>query len=400
PMPNPMWKHHDLQPSYDVVIIGGGAHGLATAYYLATRHGITNVAVLEQKYIGYGASGRNTAILRSNYRTEAGVRFYDQSLKLYETLSQELDFNLMFSPQGHFTLGHSTASMAALTTRAGVNQALGVESYMVTPAEIKHMVPEIDISDRPRYPIQGALYHPPGGIIRHDAVVWGFARGSDRRGVHIHQLTEVQDILTENGRITAVQTNRGTIRCGSVVSAVAGWTTEVCRKVGVKLPLVTHPLQAFVTQGLKPWLHHVIVSSTLHIYLSQSDRGELVCGGAVDSFPQYTLRSTLDVLESYATHVLELFPILHNVKIQRQWAGMCDMTPDYAPILSGVEPLSNFFITCGWGTWGFKASPASGYNMAEMVATGQTPAQISAFRCDRFQTNRLLGEKAAASVGS
>ncbi|HEY9735727.1 MAG TPA: FAD-dependent oxidoreductase, partial [Trichocoleus sp.] len=329
-MPEPMWRSHDLKDAYDVVIIGGGAHGLATAYYLATRHGITNVAVLEQKYVGFGASGRNTAILRSNYRTPEGIRFYNQSLMLYENLAQELDFNLMFSQQGHFTLGHTSASMAALTTRAEMNKAEGVDSYMVTPAEIKRMIPEIDISSKPRHPIMGALYHPPGGIIRHDAVVWGFARGADRQGVHIHQLTQAEDILTEGDRIIGVKTNRGTIGCGTLISATAGWSSEICRLVGLKLPITTHPLQAFVTQGLKPWLHHVVVSSTLHIYLSQSDRGELVCGGAIDSFPQYTLRSTLDVLESYAMHVLELFPLLHNIKVQRQWAGMCDMTPDYA----------------------------------------------------------------------
>jgi sarcosine oxidase subunit beta len=399
-MPKQMWRSHDLRPSYDVVIVGGGAHGLATAYYLATRHGITNVAVLEQKYIGYGASGRNTAILRSNYRTEAGVRFYNQSLKLYEDLAQELDFNLMFSQQGHFTLGHTTSSMAALTTRAEVNKAMGVNSYMVTPREIKQMIPEIDISERPRYPVLGALYHPPGGIIRHDAVVWGFAGGADRQGVHIHQLTRVEDVLTEGDRVTGVKTNRGTIHCGKLVSAVAGWSSELCRNVGIKLPLTTHPLQAFVSQGLKPWLHHVVVSSTLHIYLSQSDRGELVCGGAVDSVPQYAMRSTLEAMESYAAHVLELFPMLHNIKIQRQWAGMCDMTPDYAPIMSAVNEFCNLFITCGWGTWGFKASPASGYNMAELVATDKPPETIQAFRCDRFLGNRLVGEKAAASVGS
>lgn len=399
-LPQPLWRNHDLKAAYDVVIVGGGAHGLATAYYLATRHGITNVAVLEQKYVGFGASGRNTAILRANYRTPEGIRFYHQSLKLYETLAQALDFNLMFSQQGHFTLGHSPASMTALTTRAEMNKVEGVDSYLVTPAEIKRMIPEIDVSDRPHHPILGALYHPPGGIIRHDAVVWGFARGADRCGVHIHQLTEVESVVCQGDRITAVNTNRGTIGCGMLVSATAGWSSELCRLVGIKLPITTQPLQAFVTQGLKPWLHHVVVSSTLHIYLSQSDRGELVCGGAVDSFPQYTLRSTLDVLESYAMHLLELFPMLHNIKVQRQWAGMCDMTPDYAPILSPLEAYKNLYITCGWGTWGFKAAPASGYNMAEMVASGSIPERIRPFSYDRFLKNQLLGEKAAASVGS
>lgn len=399
-MPQPMWRSHDLQPRYDVVIVGGGAHGLATAYYLATRFGVTNVAVLEQKYVGYGASGRNTAILRANYRTPEGIRFYNQSLTLYQTLAQELDFNLMFSQQGHFTLGHTTASMAALTTRAAYNQADRVDSYMVTPPEIKEMIPEIDISDHPRYPIMGALYHPPGGIIRHDAVVWGLARGADRQGVHIHQLTQVEDILSQGDRIIGVKTNRGLVHCGALVSATAGWSSQLCRRVKIRLPIVTHPLQAFVSQGLKPWLHHVVVSSTLHIYLSQSDRGELVCGGAVDSIPQSAMRSTLEALESYATHVLELFPCLHQVKVQRQWAGMCDMTPDYAPILSPLEVYRNLYITCGWGTWGFKAAPASGLNMAELVATGRVPDMIRPFSYDRFLKNQPLGEKAAASVGS
>ena len=260
-----MWQNHDLKKNYDVVIIGGGAHGLATAFYLAKNHGITDVAVLEQKFVGYGGSGRNTAILRSNYRTEEGIKFYDQSLDLYENLAGELDFNLMFSQQGHFTLGHSTAAISGLVTRAENNKALGIDSFMLDPKEIKKMLPEIDITDHPRFPIHGALYHPPGGIIRHDAVVWAYARGADRKGVQIHQMTEVQDILVENGKATGVVTNRGTINCNKVISVVAGWSSEVCKKVNVKLPFVTHPLQALVTQSYKPWLHHVVVSGTLHI---------------------------------------------------------------------------------------------------------------------------------------
>ena len=393
-----MWKNHDLEKSYDVVIIGAGAHGLATAYYL-TKLGITNIAVLEQKFIGYGGSGRNTAILRSNYRTEEGIKFYDQSLKLYENLSGELNYNLMFSQQGHFTLGHSTASVSGLVTRAENNKALGINSYILEPKEIKEMLPEIDISNHPRFPVMGALYHPPGGIIRHDAVVWAYARGADKAGVHIHQLTKVEDIIIEKGKVKGVVTNRGKINCKSLISVVAGWSSEVCRKVGVKLPIVTHPLQALVTQGYKPWLHHVVVSGTLHIYLSQTDRGELVCGNGIDTYPHYGMRSTLGFLESYAAHVLELFPVLHNVAVQRQWAGLCDMTPDYSPIISSIDEIEGFYVNGGWGTYGFKASPASGYNTAQMVAEG-TPEMIKPFRYNRFMENRLVGEKAAASVGS
>ena len=393
-----MWKNHDLEKSYDVVIIGAGAHGLATAYYL-TKLGITNIAVLEQKFIGYGGSGRNTAILRSNYRTEEGIKFYDQSLKLYENLSLELNYNLMFSQQGHFTLGHSTAAVSGLVTRAENNKALGINSYILEPKEIKEMLPEIDISNHPRFPVMGALYHPPGGIIRHDAVVWAYARGADKAGVHIHQLTKVEDIIIEKGKVKGVVTNRGKINCKSLISVVAGWSSEVCRKVGVKLPLVTHPLQALVTQGYKPWLHHVVVSGTLHIYLSQTDRGELVCGNGIDTYPHYGMRSTLGFLESYAAHVLELFPVLHNIAVQRQWAGLCDMTPDYSPIISSIDEIEGFYVNGGWGTYGFKASPASGYNTAQMVAEG-TPAMIKPFRYNRFMENRLVGEKAAASVGS
>ena len=398
-MPEPMWRQHDLKKSYDVVIIGGGGHGLATAYYL-TKMGVRNIAVLEAKYIGHGGSGRNTAILRSNYRTEEGVRFFDEALTIFETLAGELDINLMLSQQGHFTLGHTTGTMNVLTTRAELNKAVGVDSVVLSPPEIKKMLPDIDISDHPRYPILGALYHPPGGIIRHDAVVWGYARAADRGGVHIHNLTPAQDIAVENGRVTGVVTPRGTIQCGKVVTALAGWTSVLCSRVGIKVPLVTHPLQAMVTEAYKPWLHHVVVSANLHMYLSQSDRGELVCGAGIDGYPHYGMRSTLGFLEGFAAHVLELFPILHNVKVQRQWAGLCDMTPDYSPIISPVDEIEGMYLNCGWGTYGFKATTASGLNTAKMVASGEIPENIRAFHYNRFRENRLVGEKAAASVGT
>ncbi|MBF0277410.1 MAG: FAD-dependent oxidoreductase [SAR324 cluster bacterium] len=398
-MTKKMWKQHDLKKHYDIVIIGGGAHGLATAYYLS-KMGVRDVAVLEAKYIGYGGSGRNTAILRSNYRTEEGIRFYDQSIQLYENLSQELDFNLMFSQQGHFTLGHTEASVSGLTTRAENNKALGVDSYMLDPIEIKKMLPEIDISDHPRYPVLAALYHPPGGIIRHDAVVWGYARGAEQGGVEIHNLTTVGEIRTEKNKIKGVQTNRGFVSCNKLISVVAGWSSDVCAMAGIELPFVTHPLQALVTESYKPWLHHVVVSSNLHIYLSQTDRGELVCGGGIDGYPHYGMRSTLAFLETYAAHVLELFPVLHNVKVQRQWAGLCDMTPDYSPIISPIDEIEGFYVNGGWGTYGFKASPASGYNSAQMLAQGKVPANIAPFSYNRFRENRLVGEKAAASVSN
>ncbi len=392
-----MWRQHDLKKHYNVIIIGGGAHGLATAYYL-TKMGVEDVAVLEARYIGYGGSGRNTAILRSNYRTEEGVRFFNQSLKLYEELALELDFNLMFSQQGHFTLAHTESAIQTFHTRAETNKALGVDSRVIGPKEIKEMVPDIDISQAPRYPILGALYHAPGGIIRHDAVVWGYARGAERRGAEIHNLTRVSASNIEQGNVTGVETNRGKVNCNSLVSVVAGWSSVVCQMAGIQLPFVTFPLQALVTNSYKPWLRHVIVSSNLHVYLSQTDRGELVCGAAIDGYPDYSMRSTLSFLESYAAHVLELFPILHNVMVQRQWAGLCEMPPDYSPIISPIREIEGFYLNAGWGTYGFKASPASGLNTAQMVATGEPPELIKPFSYDRFRNNRLVSEKAAASV--
>ncbi len=394
----PMWRQPPLKDSYDVVIIGGGAHGLACAYYLAKHHNITDVAVLEKAYLGSGGSGRNTAIIRSNYLTPEGILFYDESVKLYEDMSEELDFNVMFSQRGHLTLAHTDASLRTMRWRAEVNQIQGVNSRVIYPDEIKKLVPFMDVSDHPRYPVQGALYHPPGGIIRHDAVVWGYAHGADKRGVHLHQKTEVTGIEVQNNRVVGVKTNRGSIKTGMVLNATAGWCSLIADMAGVKLPIETRPLQACVTEPLKPFLDVVIVSGTLHFYLSQSDRGELVMGAEVDPFTSYSMDSTLNFVEGLAAHVLELFPSLAKVRLMRQWAGLCDMTPDYSPIM-GFTPVEGFLVDVGWGTYGFKASPVSGKRMAELIATQATPELIAPFSYDRFYEGKLVGEKGAASVG-
>jgi sarcosine oxidase subunit beta len=393
-----MWRHHEIKPQYDVVIIGGGAHGLACAYYLATKHQITNVAVLEKSYIGSGGSGRNTAIIRSNYLTREGVRFYDASVKLYERLALELDFNIMFSQRGHLTLAHTDGSVSTMRRRAEVNRLQGVESRLIWPAEIGRLCPQLDLSQSPRFPILAALYHPPGGIVRHDAVVWGFAHHADRNGIHIHQQTEVTGIDVDRGRVTGVRTNRGRIATGTVLNATAGWGSLIADMAGVPLPMTTFPLQACVSEPLKPFLDVVIVSGSLHVYVSQSDRGELVMGASVDPFASYSMSSSLDFLEGIAGHMLELFPFLSEVRVLRQWAGLCDMTPDYSPIM-GTTAVDGFLVDVGWGTYGFKASPICGMMSAELIATGETPELIHPFRLSRFAERDLVGEKGAASVG-
>jgi sarcosine oxidase, subunit beta len=392
------WRRHDLRDRYDVVIIGGGVHGLAAAYYLAKNHGITNVAVLDKGYIGAGGSGRNTAILRSNYLTPEGVRFYERSMQLYRGLAADLNYNVMFSRRGHLTLAHNDGSLRTMAWRAEVNKLQGVDSEVIGPAEISELVPYLDTSPAARYPVLGALYHPPGGIIRHDAVVWGYARGADAAGAQIHQGTEVTGIDVAHGRVRGVQTGRGPIASPVVLNCTAGWSTLICDLAGVRVPVQTFPLQAAVTEPVKPFLHAVVVSGSLHVYVSQTGRGELVFGASVDPYPSYSMRGSLDFIEGLAGHVLELMPSLASVRLLRQWAGLCDMTPDFSPIM-GLTPVEGFLVDIGWGTYGFKAGPVSGEAMAQCIAAGKPPPLIEAFDLARFHEGRQLGEKGAASVG-
>ncbi|SLN57340.1 FAD-dependent oxidoreductase [Oceanibacterium hippocampi] len=388
----------DLKKRYDVVIIGGGGHGLATAYYLATVHGIRDVAVLEKGYLAGGNTARNTAIIRSNYLTPEGVAFYDESVRLFQGLSEEFDFNILYSERGHLTLAHTDAAIRTARWRAEVNKHLGVASEVIYPDEIARLAPNLNLSRDVRHPVLGALYHEPGAIARHDAVAWGYATGAARRGVSILQKTEVTGIVKDGDRAIGVETNRGRIEAGQIVQQVAGASTLLADMAGFRLPIRTVPLQACVSLPVKPFLDPIIVSGSLHVYISQTPRGELVMGGASDPYPLYGTRSTLDFKEGLMANMLELFPFLAEMKILRQWAGMTDMSPDFSPIM-GETPIRNYWLDSGWGTWGFKATPVVGKRMAETVATGTVPELIRPFRLARFDDIELLGDKGAASVG-
>ncbi len=387
-----------LGESYDVVIIGAGGHGLACAHYLAHDHGITKVAVLDRSYLGGGNTGRNTTIIRSNYLTPEGVAFYDASLALFRDLSDALDTNIFYSERGHYTLAHNEATLRTARWRAEVNKHYGIDSEVVDAEAVARAVPGIDLACGGNHAVEGALYHAPGAVARHDAVAWGYARQASRAGVEIHQHTEVTDILVESGRVTGVVTPRGTVRAGAVLSAVAGHTPSVLAMVGLNSPIEIFPLQACVTEPVKPWLDTIIVSGSLHLYVSQSARGEMVMGASLDPAELHSRRSSFEFVSGLADGMLDLFPGMAGLKVNRQWAGMADMTPDFAPVM-GTTPVAGFYLDAGWGTWGFKATPISGKTMAATIANGRDDPLIRAFNLSRFDDFSLVGEKGAASIG-
>ena len=389
----------ERKKSYDVIIIGGGGHGLACAYYLAKKYNIRNVAVFDKSWLAGGNTARNTTIIRSNYLTPEAIRFYSESMKLFEDLSRELGFNILYSPRGHLTLTHTDAACRTAKWRANMNRHLGIESHFIDTAQIAELCPSINLSKTTRYPILGALYHPPGAIARHDAVAWGYAARAAQMGASIFPHTEVVGILQENNKAVGVQLANGEkITAAAVMQATAGASSQVAAMAGFKLPITSIPLQAMVSQPLAPFLDPIIVSGSLHVYISQSARGELVMGGSVDPRPLHAPRSTLQFKESLAGDILQLFPFLGEVRLLRQWAGVADMTPDFSPIM-GKTPLDNYYIDAGWGTWGFKATPICGFTMAETIANSKTAELIAPYSLSRFDNFDLIGEKGAAAVG-
>ncbi|MCB9148071.1 MAG: FAD-dependent oxidoreductase [Caldilineaceae bacterium] len=388
---------HEPKANYDVVIVGGGGHGLATAYFLATRHGITNVAVLERKYIGGGNSGRNTTVIRANYGIPEAVRFYQRSVELYQTLEAETERWIMHKQKGLLWLAHNEAGIRAERARAEVNTAFGAKTEYVGPKEIQEIAPQIDMMGGGVWPVLGGSYHPEGATARHDRVNWALAEGAMRRGVHIHQRTTVIGLRKEGDRVVGVMTDKGPIGAGVVLSAVGGHVTNLANMAGVRLPIRTHPLQAFVTNHYARQFDPIVASMGLLFYASQTARGEMLIGAEIDRQPSYSYRSGHHFLQSCAFRAMTLLPFLRNLRILRQWTGVCDMSPDYSPIM-GQTGVDGFYITTGWGTWGFKAIPAGGEQMAQLIATGETPALIAPFGLDRFARDRTLADRGSAGT--
>ena len=391
------WRSPEPKPSYDAIIVGGGGHGLATAYYLAKEHGLTNVAVVEKGPIGLGNTGRNTTVIRSNYLWDESAAIYELSLKLYEGLSQDLNFNIMLSQRGLISLAHNQHDMREIQRRVNAIHLNGIDSEMLSLAEVRELVPILNMSPNSRYPVVGASIQRRAGIARHDAVTWGYARGADARGVDILQHTEVTGFRIQSGRVEGVETSRGFIAAPKVAVAVAGHSSVLAEMAGFRMPIQSHPLQALVSEPLKPIFNTVLMSSTVHVYLSQSDRGELVMGAGIDGYNSYAQRGSPMILEDMLAAAVELLPVFSRVKMMRQWGGIVDVCPDASPII-GKTPVSGLYFNCGWGTGGFKAIPGSGFVFAHTIAKGE-PHEIAApFSLDRFTTGALIDEHGASGV--
>jgi sarcosine oxidase subunit beta len=392
------WRSPTPKRSYDAIIIGGGGHGLATAYYLAKEHGLTNIAVLEKGWLGGGNTGRNTTIVRSNYLWEASEAMYGHAHKLWRTLSQELNYNVMFSPRGVMMLAHNHHDEQTFRRHVYANRLAGVENEWLSPEEAKDFCPILNIDPGIRYPVRGAALQRTGGTARHDAVAWGYARGASARGVDIIENCEVKAILRDSlGAVSGVETSKGTISTRKIGVVAAGHTSVVMAMAGLRMPLESFPLQALVSEPLKPVMPCVVMSNGIHAYMSQSDKGELVIGAGTDAYTSYSQTGGLHIAVSTLEAIVELFPITSRLKMLRNWGGIVDTTPDRSPILSKTA-VPGLFVNCGWGTGGFKATPGSGHVFAHLVATGEPNAICAPFSLERFRSGALVNEAAAAAV--
>ena len=395
--PAHLWRNPDPKPSYDVVVIGGGGHGLATAYYLAKRHGITNVAVLEKGWLAGGNMARNTAIIRSNYLWDESAAIYEHALKLWETLPDELDYDVLFSQRGVVNLAHSLGDIREGQRRVHANRLNGVDAEWLTPEDVVRVCPIVNVAPDARYPVLGATYQPRGGIAKHDHVAWGYARGADALGVDLVQGCEVTGIDVVDGRAVAVQTSRGRIAAGSIAIVAAGHASVVAAMAGIRLPLQSHPLQALVSELLEPIHPCVVMSNAVHVYVSQAHKGELVLGAGIDSFNSFAQRGSFHVIERQMAAALELFPVFARAHVVRTWAGIVDVAPDASPII-GRTPVDGLYVNCGWGTGGFKATPASGWVLASTIAAGEPDPLARPYALERFTTGALIDEHGAAAV--
>ena len=391
------WKSPEPKTEYDVIIIGGGGHGLATAYYLASQHGLKNVAVIDKGWLGGGNTGRNTTIIRSNYMWDESAGIYEHSLKLWENLSQELNFNTMFSQRGVLTLAHSEHELKEMNRRVEAIRLNGIDSDVLNPAQIKKLVPIININPNLRYPVMGGFIQRRGGTARHDAVAWGYARAADSLGVDIIQNCEVTGFDIQNGKVTGVQTAKGAIKAGKVGCVVAGHAGVLAGLAGFRLPIDSRPLQALVSEPIKPILDTVIMSNSVHMYVSQSDKGEMVFGAGADSYNSYAQKGSLNIIEGMLAAAVELFPVFSRLRMLRSWGGIVDTCPDASPIISKT-PVDNLYFNCGWGTGGFKATPGSGHVFADLIARDEPNLITEPFTLNRFVDGYLIDEHGAAGV--